>query len=158
MARVFIGIGSNEGDRLANISQAVQRLGSIPGIRVIQMATIYETQPVGGPPQPEFLNTVVELDTALSPHELLRLVKTLEQQLGRLAAAQRWGPRRIDLDILVYDDQVIQEPQLVIPHAQLHTRRFVLEPLAQLAPELIHPVLGQTIAELLAHLPESAPL
>ena len=148
MARVFVGIGSNEGDRLANISRAIQQLGQSPGVRLIQLATIQETEPVG-PPQGLFLNTVVELETVLSPRELLGLVKRLERELGRLPTAHRWGPRPIDLDLLLYDDQAISEQDLLIPHPQLHARRFVLEPLAQLAPELIHPVRKQTIAQLL---------
>lgn len=154
MARVFIGIGSNEGDRLTNISRAIQQLGSAPGVHVVQLATIYDTKPVGGPPQPEFLNTVAELETLSSPQELLEIVKRIEWQLGRVPTTQRWGPRVIDLDILLYDDRIIHEPNLVIPHARLHERRFVLEPLAQLAPALTHPILGQTIAQLLERLPE----
>jgi len=153
MARVFIGVGSNEGDRLANMSRAIHELGTTPKIRVVQMATIYETQPVGGPPQPDFLNTVVELETTHPPHELLRLLKALERWLGR-TSSERWGPRVIDLDILLYDDHIIQDAQLIIPHVRLHERRFVLEPLSQLAPQLVHPVLGQPISELLAHLGE----
>ncbi|MBI3320184.1 MAG: 2-amino-4-hydroxy-6-hydroxymethyldihydropteridine diphosphokinase [Candidatus Omnitrophica bacterium] len=154
MARVFIGIGSNEGDRLSMISQAVQRLGNHHGIRVVQMALVSETEPVGLSEQPDFLNTVVEIETTLSPHALLSVVKCLEQQLGRVPSSQRWGPRPIDLDILLYDDRVVQEPHLTIPHAQMHQRRFVLEPLAQLAPDAVHPVLKQTIEALLDNLVE----
>ena len=157
MARVFIGIGSNEGDRLENISQAVWQLGSIPGIRVSRMATIYDTEPVGGPPQPEFLNTVVELETMLSPQQLLDTVKGVERKMGRLPSGPRWGPRVIDLDILLYDGGVLNEPNLIIPHPRMHERRFVLEPLTQLAPEFRHPLLGHTMAELLAHLTGLSP-
>ena len=154
MSCVFIGIGSNEGDRLEHVSRAIQRLSHTPGMQVSRMATIYDTEPVG-PPQPEYLNTVIELDTALSPHQLLETLKLLERQLGRVPSTQRWGPRVIDLDILLYDDRVLNEPALIIPHPRLHERRFVLEPLAQLAPQLLHPVLKQTIAQLLAALPAS---
>lgn len=154
MARVFIGVGSNEGDRLAMISQAVQRLGSHHGIRVVQMALVSETEPVGLSEQPDFLNTVVEIETTFSPHELLTIVKRLEQQLGRLPSSQRWGPRPIDLDILLYDDRILQDQHLTIPHAHMHERRFVLEPLAQLAPDVVHPVLKQTIEALLERLVE----
>ena len=154
MARVFIGVGSNEGDRLALISGAVKALGRASGIRVVQMAMITETEPLGGPPQAPYLNTVVELDTTLAPDELLARLQEIERQLGRTPSAQRWAPRPIDLDVLLYDDRVVRSSSLEIPHPRLHERRFVLEPLAQLAPELLHPVLQQPIAELLAQVSE----
>jgi len=159
MARVFIGVGSNQGDRLANISQAIQRLAASPECQLIQMATIQETTPMGGPPQGPFLNTVVELRTSLSPGELLKRLKQIEQEIGRQPQAQRWGPRPIDLDILLYDHHVIREPELTIPHEQMPMRSFVLEPLAQLAPDFIHPVLGRSVLELLQQLakPPSPP-
>lgn len=153
--KVFIGIGSNEGDRLALISQAVRALGAADGIRVVQMATISETEPLG-PPQGPYLNTVVELETALPPRELLAVLQTIERRLGRAPSAVRWAPRPIDLDLLLYQDQVIHDERLVIPHPRMHERRFVLEPLAQLAPDLRHPALGQTIAALLDRLPARA--
>lgn len=149
MARVFIGIGSNEGDRLEYISRAVQRLRDCPGVELEQMATIFETEPVGGPPQPDYLNTVVSITTTLNPRQLLERLKTLEQSLGRVPSGPRWGPRVIDLDILLYDDRILNEPDLIIPHPRMHERRFVLQPLAQLAPGLVHPILGKTIADLL---------
>ena len=149
MARVFLGIGTNEGDRLENISRAAQALAASGAIRLIQMATISETPPAGGPPQSDYLNTVIEVDTRLSPQELLEHVKRLEQQLGRTPSPQRWGPRIIDVDILLYDDRIVDEQRLTIPHPQMHARRFVLEPLAQLAPNLVHPVFKRTIQELL---------
>ncbi|MBI2104191.1 MAG: 2-amino-4-hydroxy-6-hydroxymethyldihydropteridine diphosphokinase [Candidatus Omnitrophica bacterium] len=154
--RVFIGVGSNEGDRLARISAAVQALGGTPGVRLVQMAPLLETEPVGGPPQGLYLNTVVELDTTLAPHELLSVLQAIERQLGRRPSPERWAPRPIDLDVLLYGDQVIREPDLSVPHPRLHERRFVLEPLAQLAPDLVHPVLGETIATLLDRLPVRA--
>ena len=123
------------------------------GVRVVKLAPIYETEPVGGPPQGSFLNTVVEIETMLAPQALLEQLKQVECLLGRTPSAQRWGPREIDLDILLYEDRVIREPSLTIPHPELHRRRFALEPLAQLAPEAVHPVLRQTVAELLAALP-----
>ena len=152
MSRVFIGVGSNEGDRLQHISRAVKALGAVNGVRVAQMATIIETEAVGGPPQDSYLNTAVELETTLAPKELLRRLKDIERQLGRKPSPQRWSPRPIDLDILLYDDRVIQSPELCVPHPRLHERRFVLEPLAQLAQELVHPVLHRSIAVLLEDL------
>lgn len=157
VSRVFIGIGSNLGDRLATISRAIQDLGRLPRIRVVQMATLFETQPIGGPlPQPDFLNTVVEIDTDLPPLELLDRLQDLERSLGRQPSDIRWAPRAIDLDILLYDQCIMNDPRLTIPHVQLHRRRFALEPLAQLAPDVTHPVLHQTIRELLASLPPTA--
>lgn len=152
MTRVFIGIGSNEGDRLTHISRAIKALGSLIGTRVVQMAVIAETEPVGGPPQGPYLNTVVELDTTLAPRELLSALKAIEQQLGRKPESERWGPRPIDLDILLYDDQVLKTPTLVIPHPRMHERQFVLEPLAQISPNVVHPLLKQPVSALLTAL------
>jgi len=154
--RVFIGVGSNEGNRLACLSAAVQALGETPGLRLIQMAPILETEPVGGPPQGPYLNTVVELETALPPRELLSVLQAIERRLGRRSSPERWTSRPIDLDVLLYGDRVIQKPGLSIPHPRMHERRFVLEPLAQLAPDVVHPVLGLTATALLDRLPASA--
>ncbi len=152
MNRAFIGVGSNQGPRLELISQAVRSLTGTDGIQVTQMAMISETEPIGGPLQGSYLNTVVEIDTVLPPIELLRRLQGIERHLGRRPSGQRWGPRPIDLDLLLYSDQVVNEPQLLVPHPRMHERRFVLEPLAQLAPSFIHPLLKQTIAELLEQL------
>ena len=148
MSRVFIGVGSNQGDRLSLVSQAVKLLGGTDGVRLLRMATILETEPIGGPPQEPFLNTVVELDTTRTPQELLALLKDIERTLGRLPSAVRWVARPIDLDLLLYGDRIIHEPNLTVPHPRLHERGFVLEPLAQLVPELVHPVLKEPIATL----------
>ena len=152
MARVYIGIGSNEGDRLENISQAIHALGSVHGIQLVQMATILETEPVG-PPQAPYLNTAVEIDTSLEPARLLATLQGIERRAGRVRGADRWGPRPIDLDLLLYDDRVIHEEGLIVPHPRLHERRFALEPLVQLAPNVMHPVLHKTIATLYERLP-----
>ncbi len=154
MVRVFLGVGSNEGDRLANVSRAIQELAGTPGVSLLQMATIIETEALGGPPQGPYLNTVVEVETGRAPRDLLDLLKLMEQRLGRTSSDERWGPRPIDLDILLYGNRIVHEPGLIIPHERLHERRFVLEPLAQLAPEVVHPVLKQTTTDLLARLSE----
>jgi len=127
-------------------------LGAIARVRIVQMAMIVETDPVGGPPQGPYLNTVVELKTTFAPKALLAALKDIERRLGRTPSPQRWAPRPIDLDILLYDDRVIQEPGLCIPHPRMHERAFVLEPLTQLAPDVLHPVLRQPIAALLARI------
>ena len=149
MSCVFIGVGSNQGDRLALISQAVKSLGAVEGVQLTRLATIIETEPLlGGPPQPPFLNTVVEAQTTRGPHELLAALQGIERRLGRVPSSVRWAPRPIDLDLLLYDDRIIDELGLTIPHPRMHQRAFVLEPLTQLAPELSHPLLNETIAEL----------
>jgi len=158
MSRAFIGVGSNEGERLERISSAIRALAATPQVRVVQMAMIIETEPVGGPPQPAYLNTVLELDTSLEPMELLRTLQRIEQRLGRQPSAQRWSPRPIDLDVLLYDDRVVQQPTLCIPHPRMQERRFVLEPFAQLAPDVVHPVLRRTVKELLAELVSASAL
>ena len=156
--RVFIGVGSNEGDRLAHIASAIKALGAVDGVHVLQTATIIETEAVGGPPQGPYLNTVVEIDAALAPRELLSALKAIEQQLGRKPESERWGPRPIDLDLLLYSDWVIHTMELVVPHPRLHERMFVLEPLAQLAPDTVHPLLRQSVAALRARLVPAVPV
>ena len=150
MARAFIGIGSNQGDRLTHIFESMRALTATSGVQVCQVAVMTETEPIGGPPQGRYLNTVVELETSLAPRELLRVLQDIERQRGRQPSAERWGPRPIDLDILLYEDRVVHEQDLTVPHPRMHERRFVLEPLAQLAPAIVHPVLKKTIGELLS--------
>ena len=149
MSRTFIGVGANVGDRLWFISAAIDALVQERGVHVEQIAPIIETEPVGGPPQGAYLNTVVELTTSLAPRSLLELLKDIERRLGRRGTGERWGPRVIDLDLLLCDDVVMHEPDLTLPHPRLHERRFVLEPMAQLAPALQHPTIKQSIAVLL---------
>lgn len=146
--RVFIGVGSNLGDREHYIKQAKSRLVQIPGVYLIQNSVLYETEPVGGPPQGKFLNAVWEIEAEVSPRELLGHLQSIESALGRQRNIRN-GPRTIDLDILIYGDQVIHEKDLQIPHPRLAERWFVLKPLWDLAADLIPPVFNKSVCELL---------
>lgn len=152
MATVYIGIGSNEGDRRANLRRSVELLAG-RGISVLSVSRVIETEPWGEEDQPKFLNMAVWGNTVLTPREVLAVVKRIELDMGRDFSARRWGPRVIDLDILLYDDLVMETEDLSIPHALMHERDFVIQPLAEIAAEVIHPVLGKRIDELLQSLP-----
>ena len=117
-------------------------------VEVVKVSKFYETDPVGGPPQDKFLDAAAEIRTLLTPRELLVLLKLTEKKVGRTPSKVKWGPREIDLDILLYDGLVMDGPDLIIPHPQLHLRRFMIEPLFEIAPEAVHPVLKKTIAEI----------
>ena len=129
--RAFLSLGSNLGDRRRRLRGAVD---SLPG--VVRVSPVYETEPVGGPPQPDYLNLVVEVETDLSPRALLGLCHRLESAAGRMPG-ERWGPRPLDVDVLLVDDLVVDEPDLTIPHPRMQERRFVMAPLADIAPELV---------------------
>jgi 2-amino-4-hydroxy-6-hydroxymethyldihydropteridine diphosphokinase len=132
--RAFLGLGSNVGDRRHHLRSAVAGLPD-----VVAVSPVYETDPVGGPAgQGPYLNCVVELDTSLSPHELLEAAHRLEDQAGRVRV-ERWGPRTLDVDVLLVDELVVDEPDLVVPHPRMWERDFVLVPLGDLAPELVAP-------------------
>ena len=153
MARAYVGLGSNVGDRHAAIEQAVTRLSALPETYVHARSRTHEYAAVGGPPQGPYLNAVVELVTTLAPDALLAALLTLEQALGRQRPdAVRWGPRPIDLDLLLYDERIASDPTLTLPHPRLHERRFALEPLVEIAPHAYHPVKQQTALELLDRL------
>ena len=151
MARAFVGLGSNLGDREENLRRAIDALGSLPGTAVVRKSHLRETEPVGFQDQPRFLNGAVELETNLEASELLGAMLDIERRLGRRRAGVRGGPRTIDLDLLVYDDLQIAEPGLELPHPRLAERRFVLEPLADLDPALAVPGRG-AVETLLAKL------
>ena len=148
--RVFIAIGSNLGDREKNIIDAINLLIA-NGVDVKNISSIIETKPYGNVKQPDFLNCVVDGYTTLPPKILLATLKAIEKELGRTATTH-WGPRVIDLDIIFYDELVIDEPNLKIPHPDMQNRFFVLEPLNELAPDFVHPVFNKTVRELLSEL------
>jgi 2-amino-4-hydroxy-6-hydroxymethyldihydropteridine diphosphokinase len=145
---IYLSLGSNLGDRAANLERAIEAL-SENGVRILRRSSIYETEPVDFLAQPWFLNCVVEAETSLEPRELLEGLQAIERKLGSKKLVVR-GPRIIDLDILFYETAVIREAGMEIPHPRLAERRFVLVPLAELAPEFPHPVLRKTAAELLS--------
>lgn len=135
----FIGIGSNVGDRERFARRAVSMLGAAYGVRLGRVSSLYETTPVGGPPQRSFVNLVARIETDLAPQELLALCKEVEQAMGRDSSEIRWGPRVADLDVLLYGDEKVNEPDLEIPHPRMARRRFVLVPLLEVEPEAIDP-------------------
>ncbi|NOX97791.1 MAG: 2-amino-4-hydroxy-6-hydroxymethyldihydropteridine diphosphokinase [Nitrospirae bacterium] len=147
MPKVFLGLGSNLGDRKRNIQEAVRLLEEREVVKVVKVSSLCETEPEGVKDQPFFLNGVLEMETELSPRDVLDTLKAIERRLGR-KKGRKWGPRIIDLDILLYGDLVIKEEGLEIPHPLLPERAFVLTPLVEIAPETVHPGLSKTISYL----------
>ncbi len=133
MAVVYLGLGSNVGNRGEYLHRATEKLRQA-GMVILKTSSVIETHPVGGPPQGDFLNCVIQVETDLSPRELLSATSTIEQDLGRIRTIPN-GPRTIDIDILLYDHQTIQEPNLIIPHPRMHDREFVMNPLREIAPK-----------------------
>jgi len=143
VTRAYVGLGANLGDRERTLREAVDALGAGEGIEVVAVSTLRETEPVGVGQQPRFLNGAAALDTTLESRELLDRLLDVEQRFGRVRVPGEHGPRTLDLDLLLYGDARIDEPGLTVPHPRLHERRFVLEPLAELAPGLVIPGLGR---------------
>jgi 2-amino-4-hydroxy-6-hydroxymethyldihydropteridine diphosphokinase len=150
VTRAYVGLGANLGPREVTLLRAADLLAAADGVEVVAVAQLRETEPVGLVEQPPFLNGAVAIDTSLPPRALLDLLLEIERSLGRVRG-ERWGPRTIDLDLLVYGDESVEEQGLHVPHPRLHERRFALEPLAELDPELEIPGLG-TVSELIAAL------
>ena len=149
--KALIGLGANLGDRADNLTRAWELLGHVPGVRTLRLSRFYETEAVTTSPdlvQPMYLNAVGLLETELEPHELFQKMSDIEQTLGRVRK-ERWGPRTVDLDLLLFGDLEMRRDILTIPHPLMAKRRFVLEPAAEIAPEMRHPTGGKTIAELL---------
>ena len=142
MGRAYVGLGANLGDRAATLTRAIELLGERPEIVVVAVSSFRETDPVGFLDQPRFLNAAVAIDTSMTPAALLATLLEVEQELGRVRTGQRYGPRTVDLDLLLMDDLTVSEPGLELPHPRLHERVFALEPLAELDPALVVPGRG----------------
>lgn len=151
MTKVYVGLGSNLGNKRENLVNAINRIDAHDEIHVKDKSSFYETAPVGGPPQPDYVNCVIELETEVGPQALLKEFKKIEKALGRKPGV-KWGPRTVDLDILLYGDRIVNDLNLKIPHERMHERAFVLEPLCEISPDIKHPVLRVNISELLEKL------
>lgn len=149
MKTVYLGLGSNLGSRRQNILDACAMMQKTKSIRVKKMSKLWETEPWGYKDQPRFINAAVEIETGLPPTQLFMILKGIEKKLGRRPQKVKWGPRIIDIDILLYGDETIKTSRLEIPHPKMHKRIFVLKPLAEIAPDVIHPKLKKTIKALL---------
>jgi 2-amino-4-hydroxy-6-hydroxymethyldihydropteridine diphosphokinase len=152
-AIAYIGLGTNLGDKRGNLINAAAMLGSDRNINLLKLSSLYRTPAWGNAAQPCFLNAVARIKTALAPEQLLTALKQMEKSLGRKTVNGRYQPRLIDMDIIFYDDKVVNAEDLIIPHPHLHKRRFVLAPMNELAPNLLHPVYKRTIRHLFMDMP-----
>jgi 2-amino-4-hydroxy-6-hydroxymethyldihydropteridine diphosphokinase len=150
----YLGLGANLGDPRRQLEEALARLAAAEEVEVLKVSRFYLNPPLGPPDQPWYVNAAAQVKTRLEPEELLRVLHRVEQDLGRVRG-ERWGPRVIDLDLLLYNGVVMSGPELTLPHPEMHRRAFVLVPLAEIAPEAWHPALDKTSRELLGELPEA---
>jgi 2-amino-4-hydroxy-6-hydroxymethyldihydropteridine diphosphokinase len=152
--RVFLGIGSNVGDRAKFLNRATAELKRVKDTKIVWTSSVYETDAYGKTDQPKFLNAIVEIETSLAPPELLDEIKAVEGRTGR-TPMERWGPREIDVDILLYEGLVYSDDRVTVPHPELEKRKFVLVPFREIAPDVVHPVTGLTVEELAASCPDT---
>ncbi|TCD20639.1 2-amino-4-hydroxy-6-hydroxymethyldihydropteridine diphosphokinase [Pseudomonas sp. IC_126] len=153
MERVYIGLGSNLAEPREQLRGALRALADVPSSRLVAVSSLYASDPLGPPDQPRYNNAVAALDTLLAPLDLLDALQAIEKAQGRERKAERWGPRTLDLDILLFGDRLLNEPRLTVPHYHLHARAFVLYPLAEIAPQHLQLPDGRNLADLLAACP-----
>lgn len=152
-AIVFLSLGSNLGDRLINLNGAIQSINALDKLSILSCSSVYETEPWGNTNQPNFLNLVLQLETDLSPYPLLETTQKIEQEYGRMRK-YKWAERTLDIDILLYNQLILEDPKLTIPHPQMRFRNFVLIPLLEIAPDLEYPGTSETIRQLIQNSPD----
>lgn len=149
MKEVYLGLGSNKGERISFIDKAVSEIGLLPGTEIFTRAGIYETEPWGNIEQDDYLNTAIGIKTVLNADDLLKELKRIEKLIGRMEN-KKWSEREIDIDLLFYGDEIIEKDNMIVPHGQIENRRFVLVPMNEIAPDLIHPAFKKSISQLLS--------